>query len=304
MLHVSCLSGETYAVPIEVCGDAKSLKACLSCSWGLPPRFQQRLVLEGSELEDSKLLEASMELNLLLLPLRSTHKDELFTAIRLGSASQVARLPLQLASAAGDVDIVRLVLEARAGTDLVDGHRLTALMYASNHGHPGVVELLLQAGAYASASSSEVVQLLLAAPLQMASADGNADIVRLLLEARAGTDLVDGCGDTALMRASSGGHASVVNLLLQAGADASLVNCLGYTSLMLASSGDHSEVVELLLADHTNPDTPSQGQVAVEGLPEASEASLLDDSGSTVVDHSDFYRRAVKFLRDNCCGLA
>ena len=320
MLHVSCLSGETYAVPIEVCGDAKSLKACLSCSWGLPPRFQQRLLLEGSELEDSKLLEAPMELNLLLLPLRSTHKDELFTAIRLGSASQVetllqvpqdpnvadgqSRLPLQLASAAGDVDIVRLLLEARAGTDLVDGHRLTALMYASNHGHAGVVELLLQTGAYASASSSEVVQLLLAAPLQMASADGNAGVVRLLLEARAGTDLVDGCGDTALMRASSGGHASIVNLLLQAGADASLVNCLGYTSLMLATSGDHSEVVELLLADHTNPDTPSQGQVAVEGLPEVSEASLLDDSGSTVVDHSDFYRRAVKFLRDNCCGLA
>ena len=185
------------------------------------------------------------------------------------------------------------------------GHRFTALMYASKKGHAGVVELLLQAGAYASASSrgkAEVAQLLLAAPLQMASADGHADIVRLLLEAHAGTDLVDGCGDTALMRASSGGHASVVNLLLQAGADASLVNCLGYTSVMLMSSGDHSEVAELLLADNTNPNTPCQGQVAVEGLPEASETNLLDDSGSTVVDHSDFYRRAVKFLRDHCCG--
>ena len=298
MLHVSSLSAETYSVPVEDCSDARALKAYLRCSCGFPPRFQQRLFLEGSELEDSKLLEASMELNLLLIPLSSTHKDELFAAIRLGSASQVeallqipqdpnvadghSRLPLQMASADGNVDIVRLLPEARADTDLVDGHRFTALMYASNKGHAGVVELLLQAGAYASVASSrgnaEVLQWLLAAPLQMASADGNADIVRLLLEARAGTDLVDGCGDTALMRASSGGHACVVKLLLLAGADASIVNCLGgYTSLVLAFNGDHAEVVELLLAAHANSTTPSQGQ----------EANFLDDSISTVLDRSD-----------------
>ena len=81
MLHVTSLSGEKYAVPAKDYSDARALKTYFSRTHGLPPRFQQRMLLEGNELEDSTGLEACMELNLLLLPLSCTETDKLFTAI-------------------------------------------------------------------------------------------------------------------------------------------------------------------------------------------------------------------------------
>ncbi len=55
-------------------------------------------------------------------------------------------------------------------------------------------------------------------PLTIASAKGRADIVRLLLAAKADVSAADDSGKTALMLALENDHADVANLLTGAGA--------------------------------------------------------------------------------------
>ena len=83
------------------------------------------------------------------------------------------------------------------------------------------------------------------APLHLASQQGHADVVRLLLEH--GADLTAPCGDGSaqLHEASREGREDVTHLLLEDGADVAAQNDYGFTPLHVASSG---EVARLLLA--------------------------------------------------------
>ena len=81
--------------------------------------------------------------------------------------------------------------------------------------------------------------------LMMASNEGHAEIVRLLLAAGADTELVEITGCTALIAASNAGHVEVVSLLLDAGADKDVVDKRGMTALIMASNEGHAAVVEL-----------------------------------------------------------
>ena len=159
--------------------------------------------------------------------------------------------PLQVASSLGRLQIVRLLLEARADVEQNRNH-LTPLVTASRQGHVEVARLLLQAradkdrtdasfatplGAATDRGRTEIVSMLLQAgasvdlafyhhippnsfdltwPLLTAARSGNAEIVYLLLNARADSEKrVDGVdGRTPLGEASSQGHTEVVQLLL------------------------------------------------------------------------------------------
>lgn len=58
--------------------------------------------------------------------------------------------------------------------------------------------------------------------LMEASANGNTEIVKMLLEKGADVDFFDKRGNTALMEASDNGHTAIVKLLLKKGADVDL----------------------------------------------------------------------------------
>ena len=82
--------------------------------------------------------------------------------------------------------------------------------------------------------------------LSSTSETGHADVVGLLLEARAAVDLMDRGGRTALMLASAKGHVDVVRLLLDIGVCTNLSDRMGRTALMRASANGHDEIVGLL----------------------------------------------------------
>ena len=77
MLRVIQMSGEQVAaVPLEEVSSVKALKQLLNHQYGLPPRFRQRLLLNGTDtiLDDNAELHASMNslvLQILKIPLRS-----------------------------------------------------------------------------------------------------------------------------------------------------------------------------------------------------------------------------------------
>ena len=84
--------------------------------------------------------------------------------------------------------------------------------------------------------------------LHLAATRGDAEIVRLLLEARADKDAVRPCDEaTALHLAAQNGHLEVVQLLMQAGAALDMFTKFGETALQLAIVNGHSSVVQLLL---------------------------------------------------------
>ncbi|RYN17333.1 hypothetical protein AA0112_g12092 [Alternaria arborescens] len=167
-----------------------------------------------------------------------------------------------------------LIAEDPAMVNSVDKIGRTPLLIAAEHGHPGVIELLLEEGAEVNATSKignalyaasysnrkEVVELLLGkdidinvrsgkygTPLQAASAKGHKGIVALLSDKGADVNARGGMCITALHTASRFGHKEVVALLLDKGAD---INAQGEsygTALGEASTSNHREIVELLL---------------------------------------------------------
>lgn len=85
--------------------------------------------------------------------------------------------------------------------------------------------------------------------LMLASEQGLADAVKILVDHRARTELRTADGATAVMYAAWGGYEPVVQALAAAGAELDATNDDGKTALMAASARGHMGVVRALL-DH------------------------------------------------------
>jgi ankyrin repeat domain-containing protein 50 len=84
-------------------------------------------------------------------------------------------------------------------------------------------------------------------PLYYASDIGLEAVVQMLLEHKAGVNVQDRYGRTALYRAAVNGHDAVVKLLLEAKADVNVQDGDGGTALHWAAEKGHEAVVKLLL---------------------------------------------------------
>ena len=122
---------------------------------------------------------------------------------------------LMYASMKGEVECVRLLIEAGADFERRDDYGLDPLIYAAKGGHVGCVRLLIELGA-----SPNAEYYIDESPLFLASERRNVECVRLLIAANAKLDFrVDELnGFTALMQACEKGHVECVRLLVKAGA--------------------------------------------------------------------------------------
>ena len=177
-----------------------------------------------------------------------------------GISKTGATKPLCVAARAGNLSIVRTLLEANADKEATDGSGETALCKASRHGHLNVARFLLEVGAdieavfgvgrgyYRGSPSS-----LLWRPLWAAACCGNVDIVRVLLSARADTEAKTRYGETPLLAASRQSRIEIVRLLLRAGACTDAGDNHGETPLCAASATGSLPVVQLLLEAGADP---------------------------------------------------
>jgi len=137
-----------------------------------------------------------------------------------------------LASGKGDLPEVK---------NIYTHNLVSALMYASKYGQLEAVKLLLQAGANIDLQEGHG-----RTALMYASMNGYLETVKLLLQEGANIDLQDKWGRTAPMYASRNGHLETVKLLLDKGATIDLQNSFGWTALMYASGEGQLEVVKFL----------------------------------------------------------
>ena len=150
MLRVWTLSGENIKFPVEELEDVKTLKRLLHDLHQFPPRFRQRILIEGRNLDDSAKLDSSVDASVVLQALHKpsqSEADNLAAAAESGSLSKVEAIlqlpqdpnapdrsgcrPIFIASLHGHIETVRLLLEATADKDSVDNNGATAPQFSN-----------------------------------------------------------------------------------------------------------------------------------------------------------------------------
>ncbi|WP_462317635.1 ankyrin repeat domain-containing protein [Marinilabilia sp.] len=117
--------------------------------------------------------------------------------------------PLMLAAFNGHTNAVKLLIEKGASTDIVDQKGLTPLHFAASGPYPVTVEALLENGSNINAIDS----LEHFTPLMYAAAEGNTEVVKVLIRHGADKSLTDIDGDNAAAFARQNGHTAIAELL-------------------------------------------------------------------------------------------
>ena len=211
-----------------------------------------RLVINGETILDESEKEDFSFNSALIEAARVGQSEAVEVLLQLGSGSDVlGNISQALLDACdnGHYQVVKLLLDKKADSNVKKECGRTALYLASRNGHHKVVELLIKAKADPNIQSLEGVT-----PLYMASQNGHPQVVELFLQEKADTNIkVIASGKTALMAASHCGHIKIVELLLKEKVNPNVQEYDGWTALMLASLNGHHQVVELLLNANADP---------------------------------------------------
>ncbi|XAR59029.1 hypothetical protein NMG60_11014645 [Bertholletia excelsa] len=160
---------------------------------------------------------------------------------------------LHIAAKQGDLDMVRVLMEAHPGLSMtVDLSNTTALHTAATQGHIGVVRFFLDA----ESSLAAIAKSNGKTALHSAARNGHVDVVRTLLEKEPAIGArTDKKGQTALHMAAKGQSVEVVEELIRSGPSlVSLVDNKGNSALHVATRKGRAQIVKLLLAHtETNP---------------------------------------------------
>jgi ankyrin repeat protein len=149
---------------------------------------------------------------------------------------------LMFAAIGGDIDSVQALVDAGADVNAIGGFDWTALMVATVKGHDAIIRLLIGAGA--DANLADIYDW---TPLMRAADVGRRSAVQALLEwPRVDVEARNDQGATALHRAAAEGNLEIVRLLLDFGVDPMPRDLAGRTPLSLAHAGGHQRVAELL----------------------------------------------------------
>ncbi|KAI1333205.1 ankyrin repeat-containing domain protein [Xylariaceae sp. FL0255] len=147
----------------------------------------------------------------------------LVAAAHIGQVSKCGQSALSAASQVGDLDIVRLLLDHGAETELSFhptqdkelGANWTPLAQAATMGYTSIVRVLLEHGARTEPTATRAI-----VPLVVAAESGYLAIVAQLLDFGANIDSPNkALGRTALMVSATVGNDAIVRLLLQRGAN-------------------------------------------------------------------------------------
>lgn len=129
----------------------------------------------------------------------------------------------------GKLDLVKILVEAKANINARDAKGGTALFGASARGHTEIVEFLWKHGADLEASEAEQKTT----PLMIAAQNGHSPIVKMLMAGGAQVNSKDKYGATAVLHAQEKGYTRIVEMLTAVGGQDGLF-AKGKPTLLLA----------------------------------------------------------------------
>jgi|SRR5579884_2045525 len=151
--------------------------------------------------------------------------------------------PVADAAMRGERESVQNLLKQGADVNARQGDGSTALHWAAYRDDLNMAKMLISAGADMKVRT----RLGDLTPLMMAAKNGNAEMIRLMLDAKADVNETSANGTTTLMFAAASGDAASVQLLLDRGADVNAKDITnGQTAVMFAAAGGRTEAVKLL----------------------------------------------------------
>ncbi|CAE7333388.1 Ank1 [Symbiodinium necroappetens] len=268
MLRVWKASGEELvAISGKELKTVRALKKQLQGYCGLP-RFRQRLLLDGRNMEDDESVDfpTDRDLQLVMLGFVGTCdlQAEIRDAILKGRVEEVERLlQVPLDPNAGHlllrgarnttIEIMHLLLEAQADPNGNGSEQppWTPLCQAVLQHQLAAVQCLLTAGACIERTG------VLGTPLCLSALVPHSDVMSVLLESRANTEAQTDAGATPLLLAteSLNPNASLdaATALVEAGAVVDSPDKSGRTPLWFACGRGHVRVVRLLLQAGARP---------------------------------------------------
>jgi ankyrin repeat protein len=199
--------------------------------------------------------------------------------------------PLMEACGVGKVGLVREIVQHMGGQELEekDDNGTTALQWAALSGHTEVVAILLDKGAQTDIGDEND-----RTPLICAASRGHLGVVQLIVQHTGGEglDAMDACGRTVLQLAVVGGHEAVVTFLLSQGAQAINAHRYGMTPFMMAAAGGHVGMVHTFLELQGGQglvETDNTGKTALHcavrgGHAEAAALLLRNGAGASIRD--------------------
>ncbi|KJE91761.1 muscle ankyrin repeat protein 3 [Capsaspora owczarzaki ATCC 30864] len=161
------------------------------------------------------------------------------TVLDINSTFHDGITALHYASLHGHDDIVEVLVKCGAAVNMRNAHGHTPLHFACQYNHKVAVAKLLNASAKFNVKDRNGNT-----PLHFCAGNGHVECAELLLEKGASVNVPNKRGDTALHTASRWGFGSFVVLLLQHGASTTLQNERGQTPLQCAKS---EQVMTLIL---------------------------------------------------------
>ncbi|CAG8467185.1 11487_t:CDS:2 [Gigaspora rosea] len=149
---------------------------------------------------------------------------------------------LHQASAAGNIEIVEILINANACVDLCNNENITPLIVAAYNGHADVCRILIDLG-HANIDFQDNSHK---AALTLAAYEGHAEVIKVLLARGANVNIIDEYGWTALMLAAFSGHSYVCYLLLENNANRHVITRNGKTAVVLAREANHNDTANLI----------------------------------------------------------
>ena len=147
--------------------------------------------------------------------------------------------------------LVGRVTKTELGSALWDAASGTAVRDGFDLGdaRADVIRMLLDAKADPDEAQDNGVT-----PVYMAAQNGHADALQLLLSAKADPDKAQDNGVTPMYMAARNGHADALQLLLGAKADPDEAQDNGVTPMYMAAQNGHADALQLLLGAKADPD--------------------------------------------------
>jgi ankyrin repeat protein len=170
----------------------------------------------------------------------------LWLCLAIASAAPAAAGDARLADAVmrKDPSAIRTLLQQKADVNGSQPDGMTALHWAVRLDDLETAKALIKAGAAVHAPTRYGIT-----PMYLASLNGSAAMIDVLLAAGVDADLANPGGETALMTAARTGKTEAVKLLLDRGAAVNAKEGVrGQTALMWAVQENHPAVASLLLA--------------------------------------------------------